>query len=86
MVASSNPLTPCRSTVAATSTMKAPAGPPIWKRLPPSAETRKPPMTAVNSPRSGETPEEIAIAIDSGSATIATVSPATRSAWNCGSR
>jgi hypothetical protein len=29
------------------STMKAPAGPPIWKRLPPSAETRKPPTIAV---------------------------------------
>ncbi len=41
-----------RST-AATSTMKAPAGPPIWKRLPPSAEIRKPPTMAVNSPRSG---------------------------------
>jgi len=27
--------------------MKAPAGPPIWKRLPPKAETRKPPMIAV---------------------------------------
>ena len=35
-----------RLTVAATSTMKAPAGPPIWKRLPPSAETRKPPTIA----------------------------------------
>ena len=33
-----------RATVAETSTMNAPAGPPIWKRLPPSAETRKPPM------------------------------------------
>ena len=35
------------ATVAATSTMKAPAGPPIWNRLPPSAETRKPPTIAV---------------------------------------
>ena len=42
-----SPSTPNRIVVAATSTMKAPAGPPIWKRLPPSAETRKPPTTAV---------------------------------------
>ena len=60
--------------------MKAPAGPPIWKRLPPSAETRKPPTIAVNRPRSGEAPEAMAIAIDRGSATIATVSPDTVSA------
>ena len=33
-------------------------------------------MTAVYNPRSGDTPEATAIAIDSGSATIATVSPA----------
>ena len=48
MVASIRPSMPCcarRS--AATSTMKAPAGPPIWKRLPPRAETRKPPTIAV---------------------------------------
>ena len=36
----------------------------------------KPPITAVVSPRSGVTPEAMAIAIDSGSATIATVRPA----------
>ena len=40
---------PCRAgaTVAATRTMNAPAGPPIWNRLPPSSETRKPPKMAV---------------------------------------
>ena len=74
------PSTPWRSTVSATSTMKAPAGPPTWKRLPPSSETKKPPTMAVVRPRAGVTPEAIAIAIDSGSATIATVSPATTSA------
>jgi hypothetical protein len=47
MVASISPSTPCRSTVDATSTMKAPAGPPTWKRLPPRAEMRKPPTIAV---------------------------------------
>ena len=60
--------------------MKAPAGPPIWKRLPPSSDTRKPPTIAVKSPRSGDTPEAMAIAIDSGSATMATVRPAIMSA------
>ena len=66
--------------MAATSTMKAPAGPPIWKRLPPSAETRKPPTMEVKSPRSGVTPDAMAIAMDSGKATMATVSPANASA------
>ena len=46
-VARISPSTPCAVTVAATSTMKAPAGPPIWNRLPPSAETRNPPTIAV---------------------------------------
>jgi len=59
--------------------MKAPAGPPIWKREPPSAETRKPPTMAVTRPWPGLAPEAIAIAIDSGSATMATVRPATAS-------
>ncbi len=60
--------------------MKAPAGPPIWKRLPPSKDTRKPPTIAVVRPRSGEAPDAMAIAIDSGAATIATVNPAKTSA------
>jgi hypothetical protein len=81
-VASTSPSTPCRITVAATSTMNAPAGPPIWYRLPPSADTRKPPTIAATSPRSGDTPEAMAMAIDRGSATTATVSPARRSARN----
>jgi hypothetical protein len=41
---------------------------------------RNPATTAVNNPRSGEVPEAIASAIESGNATIATVSPANRSA------
>jgi hypothetical protein len=49
-VASTSPSMPWRATVAETSTMKAPAGPPIWKREPPSAETRKPPTMAVTRP------------------------------------
>ena len=63
--------------------MNAPAGPPIWKRLPPSAETMKPPMIAAYNPCAGAAPEAMAIAIDSGSATMATVSPASASARRC---
>ncbi len=64
--------------------MKAPAGPPIWKRLPPRTEISAPPTIAVNSPFSGDRPEPMAIAIDSGSATMATVSPAIASARSSG--
>ena len=63
-------------------TMKAPAGPPIWNRLPPRAEIRKPPTMAVYRPWSGDRPEPMAMAIDSGSATMATVRPAMASARN----
>ena len=59
--------------------MNAPVGPPIWKREPPSAETRKPATTAVSRPLSGEAPLATASAIASGRATIATVSPANAS-------
>ncbi len=79
-VARISPSGPCCATVAATRTMKAPAGPPIWKREPPSSDTRKPPTTAVCSPCAGVAPEAMAIAIDKGSATMATVSPAMASA------
>ena len=47
IVARIRPSMPCCCTVAATSTMKAPAGPPIWKRLPLSADTTKPPTIDV---------------------------------------
>ncbi len=65
--------------VEATRGMKAPAGPPIWKREPPSAEIRKPPTMAVMSPLSGVAPEAMAMAMESGRATMATVRPATAS-------
>ena len=57
-------------------TMNAPAGPPICTRLPPSAATMKPAMMAVNSPASGFSPDAMAKAMASGSATTPTVSPA----------
>ncbi len=60
--------------------MNAAVGPPIWTREPPSAEIRKPATIAVWSPLSGVVPEAIAIAMASGSATTATVRPATTSA------
>ena len=60
-------------------TTNAPVGPPIWKRLPPRKEIKKPATIAVNSPRSGVVPDAIAKAMDSGKAIIATVSPATQS-------
>ena len=46
-VARISPSMPCRATVAATRTMNAPAGPPIWNREPPRNDTRNPPTMAV---------------------------------------
>ena len=62
--------------------MKAPVGPPIETFEPPRAEIKKPAMTAVKIPASGLTPEAMAKAMASGSATIPTVTPAMRSAVN----
>jgi hypothetical protein len=44
---------------------------------------RNPATTAVTSPAAGVAPEAIAIAMLSGKATIATVTPAAASATNC---
>ena len=46
-VTMARPLMPKRSTMPAMITTKAPVGPPIWVREPPSAEIRKPATTAV---------------------------------------
>jgi len=59
-----------------TTTTKAPVGPPIWTREPPSSDMNSPATTAVTRPRSGEAPEATPSAIASGKATIATVRPA----------
>ena len=53
----------------ATMTTNAPVGPPICVRDPPRAEMRKPATTAVYKPACGGTPDAIAKAIASGSAT-----------------
>ena len=60
--------------------MNAPVGPPMQTFVPPSAEIRKPAITAVKMPAWGGTPEAMAKAIASGSATMPTVKPATASA------
>jgi len=57
-------------------TTKAPVGPPICTLLPPKNEIRKPAIIAVINPFSGDTPEEIPKATDSGNAIIATIIPA----------
>ena len=63
-------------------TMKAPVGPPICTRLPPSSDTTKPAITAVMIPFSGLTPEAMPKAMASGRATMPTMMPAIRSAAN----
>ena len=65
--------------------MKAPVGPPIWTLLPPRSETSKPPTIAVTRPVAGVAPEAMAIAMQSGNATMATVAPAIMSALNSAS-
>jgi hypothetical protein len=60
----------------ATMTTKAPVGPPICTRLPPSAEMMKPATMAVNRPCSGRTPEAMPKAMLSGRATMPTTRPA----------
>ena len=64
--------------------MNAPVGPPMETFVPPSAEIRKPAMTAVKMPASGLTPDAIAKAIANGNATMPTVNPAMRSATKSG--
>ena len=47
IVTISRPERPCLAMMPATMTTKAPVGPPIWMREPPSSDTRKPPTIAV---------------------------------------
>jgi hypothetical protein len=79
-VATDSPSMPYRWTMPYTRTTNAPVGPPICTRLPPSALTRKPATTAVYSPAAGGTPLAMAKAMDSGSATMPTMTPAVTSA------
>ena len=77
-----SPFRPYFATMPCTTTTKAPVGPPICVSEPPRAEIKNPATTAVYKPACGDTPEEIAKAIASGSATRPTVRPATRSLMN----
>ena len=63
--------------------MKAPVGPPICTREPPSAEINKPATMAVQMPALGEAPEAMANAIASGRASTPTVMPDEMSATSC---
>ena len=81
-VAMASPSMPYWLMMPATMTMKAPVGPPIWTLLPPRNETMKPPMMAVMSPFSGETPLAMPNAMARGRATMPTMMPAIRSAVN----
>jgi len=78
-VARTRPSIPYFWTTPYTITTKAPVGPPICTRLPPSTDTRKPAMIAVKRPLSGDTPEAIANAIAKGMATTPTTNPAIQS-------
>ena len=59
-------------------------GPEICTALPPSSAMRKPATMAVYRPCSGPTPDAMASAMDSGSATMATTTPATTFAGSGG--
>ena len=76
IVTISRPERPCCAMMPATMTTKAPVGPPIWTREPPSAETSNPPTIAVYRPACGVAPDAMPKAIASGRATSPTVSPA----------
>src|ERR1700686_2195815 len=77
-----SPSIPYRATMPATTTTNAPVGPPICVDDPPSAEIKNPATMAQYNPACGATPEAIANAIASGSATSPTVTPARTSAVN----
>ena len=83
MVATISPSVPSRATIPATMVANAAVGPAIWTLLPPKNDTRKPATIAVYTPASGPTPDAMASAIESGSAIIATMIPATTSFANC---
>src|SRR5258705_514823 len=76
------PSIPCLAMIPATTTTNAPVGPPICVFEPPRAEIRKPVTMAQYRPACGETPDAMANAIASGSATSPTVTPAIRSERN----
>ena len=77
MVARNNPSIPSVKIIPATIVANAAVGPVILTLLPPKSAVTKPAIIAVKSPVSGVAPEAIASAMESGSAIIATIMPAT---------
>ena len=71
---------PKRETIGARITTKAAVGPVTWNREPPRSGTKSPATMAVYRPCCGGTPTAMASAIDKGSATTPTTSPASTSA------
>ena len=82
-VASERPDMPYVATIPATMVANAAVGPEMFTRLPPMAAMINPATMAVYRPCSGPTPDAIASAMDSGSAMIATMMPATISEAIC---
>ena len=82
-VAATRPSMPSVATMPATMVANAAVGPEICTREPPSSAIKKPATMAVYKPCSGPTPEAIASAIESGSATMATTMPDTMSWGSC---
>ena len=79
-VAMSRPPSPkCEATGTSTAT-KAAVGPVTWTRDPPSTAVKAPATIAVYRPCWGGTPEAMASAMESGSATSPTTRPAITSA------
>ncbi len=74
-VAATRPLSPSVATMPATMVANAAVGPEICTREPPRNAMRKPATMAVYRPASGPTPEAMASAMESGSATTATTMP-----------
>ena len=73
------PAEPCSWTTGISTTVIAPVGPETWMFDPPKTAARTPATTAVASPACAPRPDATPNARARGSATIATVSPASRS-------
>ena len=83
MDATARPARPNSSIMVKTVITVAAVTPPIFTLLPPKADTKNPPIIAEYKPVSGDMPEEMANATESGNAIIATRIPATISLVSC---
>ena len=71
--------TPCFATIGARTTTMAPVGPDTWTCEPPNTAATSPATIAVTSPASAPAPDAMPKPSARGSATMPTVSPASRS-------